>query len=488
MNYTLDRFPAKEDVPVLEAFEGLKTLSVMAGNLERLLENLGTRRRDRKQAAKAMQAVIKMAEKVEASTTEESSTDLLGSLLGKVLKFIGKKIIKAIVRPILRFAAETAMNMVRIAARTVMRFVLVPIFEAVVGFAVANPVTAAILGVGALAAGGYALYKKYFAAPEVEEVEVTPTAAVVEGAPAETLPEQPQAKTPENKVEEVVSKVRESEPIKAVERFISQPKIYKEKPRTGKFKGFGSDVDQYIREASARYPILPIDVLRGFVKMEAGWTGAMSPTGAIGTGQFTAGPWNALISQGGSEIGMTPITGIYGEEKDKHGKPIRPHVQPNPKGNFRTENDPRFDKRINTLATALLASKNAEMLKRAGLPVTGANLYMMHNIGPGIIPVMKGAPASAATLKAMRQNGMVSDMTDREFLEFQKKRFESAYQESNTSTELVSDQPRMAAALTTEPKPRTPTKAGPTATPGPLAQTNSTSNLIKGVGNSIVRI
>ena len=121
--------------------------------------------------------------------------------------------------------------------------------------------------------------------------------------------------------------------------------------------------------------------LRGFVKMEAGWNGQMSPTGAIGTGQFTQGTWNDLAkSKEGQNIGMKPITS----------------------SNFRTANDPRYDKRVNTLATALLAKQNADRLKSEGVAVTGENLYMLHNIGPGVIPALKGSNnVSAATLKVI---------------------------------------------------------------------------------------
>ncbi|MFH4376896.1 hypothetical protein WAJ76_19460, partial [Acinetobacter baumannii] len=42
---------------------------------------------------------------------------------------------------------------------------------------------------------------------------------------------------------------------------------------------FGKDVDRYIHEAATKYG-LDEKVLRGFVKMEDGWTGKMSPTGA----------------------------------------------------------------------------------------------------------------------------------------------------------------------------------------------------------------
>jgi hypothetical protein len=226
-------------------------------------------------------------------------------------------------------------------------------------------------------------------------------------------------------------------------------------------------VDGYIVEAARMFPILPVDVLRGFVKMEAGWTGAMSPTGAIGTGQFIQPTWDGLAATpAGKALGMTII-----------GK------------RFRTPQDPRFDKRINTLATGLLASQNARMLKKAGLPITGENLYMMHNIGPGILPVMQGRPASAATLKAMRQNGMTGNMTAAQFLEFQKGRFGEAYEVANSSTALVANQPQMSKSTTVEPQARTSAKATQAAAPKLIPQGRPQStDLIRGPGSSIVRL
>lgn len=178
---------------------------------------------------------------------------------------------------------------------------------------------------------------------------------------------------------------------------------------SGKFKGFGSDVDAYIKESSRRYGI-DEKVLRGFVKMEGGWTGKMSPTGAIGTGQFTQGTWNGLAKTSeGRAIGMTEIN----------------------KSNFRKSNDPRYNKRINTLATGLLAKQNAEILKKNGLPVTGENLYMLHNIGPGVISALKGGGVSAATEKAMRHNGKKSSESAAQFARRQQGIYGGHYADAN---------------------------------------------------------
>ncbi|QFR56605.1 hypothetical protein CPT_Mendera_056 [Stenotrophomonas phage Mendera] len=176
------------------------------------------------------------------------------------------------------------------------------------------------------------------------------------------------------------------------------------------FNGFGAEVDSHIAEAAQMYG-LPEDVLRGFVKMEGGWTGKMSPTGAIGTGQFTQGTWNSLAGTAeGQAIGMTRID----------------------RSNFRQANDPRRNDRTNTLATGLLAKQNADILRRNGLDVTGENLYMLHNIGPGVIPALKGSNSvSASTLDAMRKNGMTGNMSPTDFVKFQTGRFQSHYEAAN---------------------------------------------------------
>ncbi|EOQ63901.1 phage tail tape measure protein, TP901 family, core region [Acinetobacter calcoaceticus ANC 3811] len=176
---------------------------------------------------------------------------------------------------------------------------------------------------------------------------------------------------------------------------------------------FGSKIDGYIKEASKKYGI-PEDVLRGFVKMEAGWTGKMSPTGAIGTGQFIQSTWDGLAkTDAGKEIGMTQI----GDR-------------------FRTKDDPRYDKRINTLATGLLAKQNAKILKKYGLAVTGENLYLAHNIGAETFArALSGKGASKKGLLAMRQNGMKENETPQQFVLRQAGIFKKHYKAANKLVE-----------------------------------------------------
>ena len=221
------------------------------------------------------------------------------------------------------------------------------------------------------------------------------------------------------------------------------------------FKGFGDETDAHIKEASEKYGIGE-DVLRGFVKMEGGWNGAMSPTGAIGTGQFIQPTWDGLAAmKEGKEIGMEKIG-----------------------SRFRKEDDPRRDKRTNTLATGLLAKQNAAQLKANGLEATGENLYMMHNIGPGVMQAMKGGKVNAATEKAMSQNGMKPGMTPKDFVEYQKQRYNSHYAQANAPEVIaaaknsgVTSSPVATAAA--KPEGKTASVAGVTAPRTTAAETNA---------------
>lgn len=179
---------------------------------------------------------------------------------------------------------------------------------------------------------------------------------------------------------------------------------------------FGRDVDKYIKEASIKYGI-DEKILRGFVKMEAGWTGKMSPTGAIGTGQFIQKTWNGLAkTQDGKDIGMTKID----------------------KSNFRKSNDPRYNKRVNTLATGLLAKQNADILKKYGIPLTGENLYLAHNIGAvTFAKALKGKGANSDGLRAMRQNGMKKSETPRQFVKRQAAIYQKHYKTANQYADSV---------------------------------------------------
>lgn len=222
-----------------------------------------------------------------------------------------------------------------------------------------------------------------------------------------------------------------------------------------KFDGFGPEIDTYIRSAAQKYGI-DEKVMRGLVKMEAGWKGAVSYTDCIGVGQFTYSTWNDLAkTPEGKEIGMVPITSAT-RNKDT---------------------DPRKDNKINTLATALLARRNAIILDKIGAPVTGENLYMMHNIGAGVAPTLAGKPTTnPEVIKGMKINavGMKGGFTGpSQFLEWQKNNFLTHYASANAVTPQVdpniiqtSFNPTPSptavtgnvAASTTPPKPATSTQ------------------------------
>ena len=194
------------------------------------------------------------------------------------------------------------------------------------------------------------------------------------------------------------------------------PPVRSASGRKGSFQGFGDDVDGYIKEASEKYG-MDEGVLRGFVKMENGWTGKASPTGALGTGQFTRSTWNSLAqTPEGRELGMGNVTAEM-LEAAKAGRPMA--------------NDPRADKRMNTLATALLAKQNSrQFLGKDVSQASGEELYMLHNIGPKYTQEAMRGQLSAKGRQALDVNGG-RGMTGEQFMKFQQGRFNEQYAIAN---------------------------------------------------------
>ncbi len=411
MNYSMTRFGPRdleEQKSLVELIQDTTKTVIAAASLSDMVK----RRRQKEQADERAKRAVKLvmenlaSEEKDAAIAEGES--YLMRIIGKIVLFVGRKLFEYVVRPIFTFAARMAMTIVRFALNTLVRFVIIPIIEVAMAFVIANPLTAAVFVALAAVGGAYWIWDQFFRT-ETKPPPTPPAMPQPSGEAGPVVAGPPELAPPP--APRVASTFRET-PV-AYSRDSYETVARRKKAKT--FEGFGEDIDGYIKEAAALSGISE-DVLRGFIKMEAGWTGRMSPTGAIGTGQFIQPTWdNMARTAEGRAIGMTVIG-----------------------SNFRRASDPRFDKRINTLATGLLAKNNAAMLVARGIPVTGENLYMMHNIGPGIIPVMLGQPVSSATLLAMQQNGMLANQTPAQFLIWQKGRFAEHFAAANTRTTVAS--------------------------------------------------
>lgn len=165
----------------------------------------------------------------------------------------------------------------------------------------------------------------------------------------------------------------------------------------------GKEVSGYITE-SAKKSGTSEAYMRGVARMEGGINGAVSPTGAIGVGQFTKGTWNGTMKnhpKEAKEIGMTPVTSA------NEGKP----------------NDPRFNKRVNSLAMGILTKENAARFKKDnGRDATDEDLYMMHNTGD--------TKAHRYSRTEMDANGG-KGMTYQEFDAMQRSKFRANYNAAN---------------------------------------------------------
>lgn len=175
------------------------------------------------------------------------------------------------------------------------------------------------------------------------------------------------------------------------------------------FNGFGTDIDGYIKDASNRYQVDEA-MLRGLVKIEDGWYGNVSPTGATGVGQFTRGTWNWLATTDeGRALGMTQIT----------------------RYNRDTPFDPRKNNQLNTLATALLARWHINQFFERGIKPSHENLYLAHNIGiDGLHRALQGR-ATREDILNMKRNGMKKGMSVQGFLVYQSERFNVSKQIAN---------------------------------------------------------
>lgn len=181
------------------------------------------------------------------------------------------------------------------------------------------------------------------------------------------------------------------------------------------FTGFGQDIDLYIRAAASQYNVSE-PMLRGLVKMESGWSGKISPTGATGVGQFTMGTWNWLArTEQGQSIGMQLIT----------------------PANRGTSADPRHNKYINTLATGLYTRWHIERFRERGIRPTDANLYMAHNIGlDGLHRALLGK-STVKDIINMRRNGMKRWMSVQDFIHYQQARYLHHQSVANSSPLLT---------------------------------------------------
>ncbi len=477
MTYTMARFGPPEtekQKSLVELIQDTAGTVLIASNLAEFVER---KRKEKAAAARAKAAVKVLIEQLsvvaEAEKVDTSVSSFFMKALRKIFMFVGRKLFTYIVRPIFNFAMRMSMAVVRFVLNTVVRLVIVPLIQVVVGFIAANPITAIVLGVIAAGGGLYWMWNKFFReetqAPAIPADDIKEGQQAVRGDPTDAIV-QPVAQG-KTAVQPVAPIAPAETPGKSFMDYVEAPIEYTKslvrRVSDSKFTGFGDDVDAYIKEGTRRFG-LPEDVFRGFIKMEAGWTGKMSPTGAIGTGQFIKKTWNDMAAtEDGQAIGMTPIG-----------------------ARFRTASDPRYDKRVNTLATALLARDNAVILRKYGLPITGENLYMMHNIGPGIIPVMLGYAPSAATLKAMQQNGMTARQTPAQFLAWQKGNYAVHYAIANKGTKVTGEPIKMQEGVAVaSPKPQQVAVAVP-ATPNSASPSANKLDrtIVRGKGKTLVEI
>lgn len=203
--------------------------------------------------------------------------------------------------------------------------------------------------------------------------------------------------------------------------------------------GMPKDIQEKIEAYAKAYGLDP-EMMKKFAAMESGGNrNAISSTGAIGVYQFTG--------KTASGVGI----------KD------------------------RFDVDQNIEGGMRLSVENAKRLTDEKLPVTDENLYMMLQLGPVAVEVIKAAQEgkaksqlSAAAQKGMNLNYGKNVVTAKEYVAVNKKAFNDRYnsivkragaQSSQPSATPVAAQPESVAATAARPAPQPTAQAAAPAAP-----------------------
>ena len=301
-----------------------------------------------------------------AKEQESGRNNMLGRVVyfmvrktvGMVFKRGGKFIFKHLIVNMARLAVTTVRGLVLLAARSMVRFVMLPAVEAALALAM-NPATwaaAAIMGTG-YAAWTYLLpnslkdrIRGYFGVAASKAVDT------IEKTYSKTTGKQIYER--EKRIKDVTIRDQGANP-------------------TGKGFVFREDVEENLERVSREFDI-PLHYIRALVKFASGRDPNVgSQTGALGLGQFIRSTWNGFARdypQYASE-GLVPIV---------DGRP-----------------DPRLNIRAMSIAIALYIKGNAAALANQKLdPSDMFNIYLMYNLGnETAFRLLKGSPLSDSDWK-----------------------------------------------------------------------------------------
>ncbi len=167
MTYSMARFSPASSQPVETDLIKIIQATTESIILDTSLAKLISRRREKKAADDRAKRSVKLVMELigpdsETEATSVTKSNMFEKVITRFLKFVGKQVFKRIIRPVFEFAARAAMNIVRFAIRSLVRYAIVPAIEAIVALAVANPITAGVVAALAVAGGGYWIWKKFF--------------------------------------------------------------------------------------------------------------------------------------------------------------------------------------------------------------------------------------------------------------------------------------------------------------------------------------
>lgn len=309
----------------------------------------------------------------------DTMTDMANGLrnFGGVIVDGAEMLFEVMIRPIIALAWRAAISVFDVVATTVLRLIIEPVLSGVIALAVANPITATVLGIAGLVGLGYWAYNKFFTGePVVPGGKPSPdglTTSLVDPAQARVnapgtgttarASTAPRSTTPDTNQVSSYSpgQTAGSAGPQATTRKARFDAVKVDLARASKAAG----VDPGIVARIANYESRGFDVnaqpvsKKTSLNTETAFNGVQAMSTAHGLGQFLDSTWLRMIREYGSKYGIPNAKNLTMKEANAY----------------------RTNVGIQSAMLAEFTRENVEKGRKLGGDDDKANVYAFHNLG-----------------------------------------------------------------------------------------------------------
>lgn len=352
---------------LLTAIDESQTSIPVLASIRGIMEFFRQKKDGEEAARKIVADVLANSETVEDDFDEEGNKQ--SGLILTLLKWLGKTILRRVLSPVLSTVVRITMAVGRFALRAAVQLIIRPVLTAVFGFIVANPLIAgAALLLGGL---GYVIYNKWFK-KEVSSSVMAPPGTKPSTLPSfETTEGERQRKGKKSEDFGVMETLPSGVPVVKSPTEVAKDLMFKKSKRQ-RFEMVKQDLVDAANKAG-----IDVSTIVKIAHFESGFDTTAAPvklSSAHGLGQFLNAVWTQYINKYGEKYGINT----------KGGKLTRAEAA-------QYRNDPK----IQAYMLAELTKENILLGRKLGGYNDDANVYALHNLGPG---------DGARFLKALKTN------------------------------------------------------------------------------------